>query len=81
MYPTISSQAEISKCDMVATNGVAHQVGKRFINRVHVMSRKQTCTSIEELERQKKIICILFQKVDALLLPRRNGREQAQVIK
>ena len=66
---------------MVATNGVAHQVGKSFINRVQVMPRKQTSTSIEELERQKKIICILFQKVDALLLPRPSGRGQAQVIK
>ena len=80
-FSPISSQAEISKCDMVATNGVAHQVGKHSINRFQVMPRKQTSTSIEELERRKKIICILFQKVDALLLPRRNGREQAQVIK
>ena len=38
---TISSQAEISKCDMVATNGVAHQVGKDFINRLPVMPRQQ----------------------------------------
>ena len=80
VYPTISSQAEISKCDMVATNGVAHQVGKDLINRFQVMPRKQTSTSIEELKRQKKIICILSQKVDALLLPRPSGRGQAQVI-
>ena len=37
MYPTIFSQAEISKCDMVATSEVAHQVEKSFINRVQVM--------------------------------------------
>ena len=79
-FSPISSQAEISKCDMVATNGVAHQVGKDFINGVQVMPRKQTSTSIEELKRQKKIICILSQKVDALLLPRPSGRGQAQVI-
>ena len=63
MYPTIFSQAEISKCDMVATNGVAHQVGKDFINRVQTMPRKETSTSIEELERQKKLFAFCFKRL------------------
>merc|ERR1712083_997689 len=36
-----ADKAEISKCDMVATNGVAHQVDKSFFNRFQVMPRKQ----------------------------------------
>ena len=54
--------------------------GQRFYQKISGDAKEANDTSIEELERQKKIICILFQKVDALLLPRPSGRGQAQVI-
>ena len=40
-FSPISSQAEISKCDMVATNGVAHQVGKDFYQQIASDPRQQ----------------------------------------
>ena len=80
-FSPISSQAEISKCDMVATNGVAHQVGKDFINRVQTMPRKETSTSIEELERQKRLFVFCFKRLMLCCCPVRVVEDKPRWLK
>ena len=55
--------------------------GQRFYQRSSGDAKEANKYVDRGIRKTKKIICILFQKVDALLLPRPSGRGQAQVIK